>query len=144
MRIGVICSYPLTAARGSPPTPGDPSIPWELKMLEVMSWTPVCLEPYLLAEVETRVFYRTPISNSSAGNRELDVGPSNYKSSAVIFLEKAVLSLRACGPRLGEADAVQKGLLLPARRGPFLQMHLSQSQKPGEKASFPGVPPAAC
>lgn len=110
-------------------------------MLEVMSWTPVCLEPYSLAEVEKRVFYHMPISNRSAGNQELDVGPASYKSSAVIFLEKAVLSLRACSPCLGEADAVQKGLLLPARRGPFLQMHSSQSREPGEKASFPGSLP---
>ena len=47
----------------------------------------------------------------------------NYKSSAIIFLERAAIPSQAYGPGLGEADMVQKGLLLLSCRSGFLQVH---------------------
>lgn len=59
-------------------------------MLAVMSQPPACPEPYSLPEAEMCVFCCLPVSNRGAANWELDVGPSNYKSSAILPPDEAV------------------------------------------------------
>lgn len=86
------------------------------------------------------VFSSLPVSNRGAADWELDVGPSNYKSSAILPPDEAALSLRACGPGPGEAEGVWKGLLLPSCHGGFPSDTLISISETRRKVRLPPQP----